>query len=104
MNIEKGYLHISIGGENKMLTAMYTLNFGHGVHESSYHVTNLSTDAETAVKKAMALCQESDIPLNNTSYVSDSSLNDIDRRNQEQIDAVKPDKEENIARAIEISP
>jgi hypothetical protein len=96
MNIEKGY-YISSGE----LTAMYTLNFGHGVHESGDYIVNLSTDAETAVKKAMDYVNaQGDIYPLDTSY-ADVSLNDIVRRNQEQIEADNlRRKEENIANWI----
>ena len=96
MNIEKGY-YISSGE----LTAMYTLNFGHGVHESGDYIVNLSTDAETAVKKAMDYVNaQNDIYPLDTSY-ADVSLNDIIRRNQEQIEADNlRRKEENIANWI----
>jgi hypothetical protein len=96
MNIEKGY-YISSGE----LTAMYTLNFGHGFHESGDYIVNLSTDAETAVKKAMDYVNaQGDIYPLDTSY-ADVSLNDIVRRNQEQIEADNlRRKEENIANWI----
>jgi 5-methylthioribose kinase len=91
MNIEKGY-YISSGE----LTAMYTLNFGHGVHESGDYIVNLSTDAETAVKKAMDYVNaQGDIYPLDTSY-ADVSLNDIIRRNQEQIEARQPQTQSKI--------
>jgi hypothetical protein len=95
-NIEKGY-YISSGE----LTAMYTLNFGHGVHESGDYIVNLSTDAETAVKKAMDYVNtQGDIYPLDTSY-ADVSLNDIIRRNQEQIEIDNlRRKQDNIANWI----
>jgi len=96
MRIESGY-YISSGE----LTAMYTLNFGYGAHESGDYIVNLSTDAETAVKKAMDYVNaQGDIYPLDTSY-ADVSLNDIVRRNQEQIEADNlRRKEENIANWI----
>ena len=96
MRIESGY-YISSGE----LTAMYTLNFGYGAHESGDYIVNLSTDAETAVKKAMDYVNtQGDIYPLDTSY-ADVSLNDIIRRNQEQIEADNlRRKEENIANWI----
>ena len=93
---ESGY-YISSGE----LTAMYTLNFGYGAHESGDYIVNLSTDAETAVKKAMDYVNaQGDIYPLDTSY-ADVSLNDIVRRNQEQIEADNlRRKEENIANWI----
>jgi hypothetical protein len=41
--------------------------------------------------------------LNNTSWVSNSSLDTIDRKSKEELDALKADKERRIARAKEIS-
>jgi hypothetical protein len=81
MNIEKGYLAISIGEENKMFTlrshSTHIDGWGNAV-ESSYHVTNLSTDPEQARNKARAIAKEREMPLNNTSWVSNSSLDTID--------------------------
>jgi hypothetical protein len=42
------------------------------------------------------------MPLNNTSWVSNSSLDTIDRKSKEELDAIKADKERRIARAKEI--
>ena len=106
MNIEKGYLAISIGEENKMFTlrshSTHIDGWGNAV-ESSYHVTNLSTDPEQARNKARAIAKEREMPLNNTSWVSNSSLDTIDRKSKEELDALKADKERKIARAKEIS-
>jgi hypothetical protein len=106
MNIEKGYLAISIGEENKMFTlrshSTHIDGWGNAV-ESSYHVTNLSTDPEQARNKARAIAKEREMPLNNTSWVSNSSLDAIDRKSKEELDALKADKEKRIARAKEIS-
>jgi hypothetical protein len=106
MNIEKGYLAISIGEENKMFTlrshSTHIDGWGNAV-ESSYHVTNLSTDPEQARNKARAIAKEREMPLNNTSWVSNSSLDTIDRKSKEELDALKADKERRIARAKEIS-
>jgi hypothetical protein len=104
--IEKGYLAISIGEENKMFTlrshSTHIDGWGNAV-ESSYHVTNLSTDPEQARNKARAIAKEREMPLNNTSWVSNSSLDTIDRKSKEELDALKADKEKRIARAKEIS-
>jgi hypothetical protein len=90
MNIEKGYLAISIGEENKMFTlrshSTHIDGWGNAV-ESSYHVTNLSTDPEQARNKARAIAKEREMPLNNTSWVSNSSLDTIDRKSKEELDA-----------------
>jgi hypothetical protein len=106
MNIEKGYLAISIGEENKMFTlrshSTHIDGWGNAV-ESSYHVTNLSTDPEQARNKARAIAKKREMPLNNTSWVSNSSLDTIDRKSKEELDAIKADKERRIARAKEIS-
>ena len=106
MNIEKGYLAISIGEENKMFTlrshSTHIDGWGNAV-ESSYHVTNLSTDPEQARNKARAIAKKREMPLNNTSWVSNSSLDTIDRKSKEELDALKADKERRIARAKEIS-
>lgn len=106
MNIEKGYLAISIGEENKMFTlrshSTHIDGWGNAV-ESSYHVTNLSTDPEQARNKARAIAKEREMPLNNTSWVSNSSLDTIDRKSKEELDALKADKERRIARAKKIS-
>lgn len=86
------------------LTAMYTLCFGYGHDSKGDYIVNLSIDAETAIKKAMDYVNaESDIYPLDTSY-ADISLNDIIRRDQEQIEAEKlRKKEENLAKWTERS-
>ena len=85
-------------------TAMYTLNFSNGQDESSNYIVNLSTDAETAVKKAMDYVNaQGDIYPLDTSY-ADVNLNEIIRRNQEQIELDNQRKwEENLAKWTEKS-
>jgi hypothetical protein len=106
MNIEKGYLAISIGEENKMFTlrshSTHIDGWGNAV-ESSYHVTNLSTDPEQARNKARAIAKKREMPLNNTSWVSNSSLDTIDRKSKEELDAIKADKERRIARSCGVT-
>ena len=80
------------------LTAMYTLCVGYGVDTKGEYIVNLSTDPKTAVEKAMDYVNKSGdtYPLD-TSY-ADESLNDIIRRNQDQIEADNlRRKEENLA-------
>jgi len=86
------------------LTAMYTLCFGYGHDSKGDYIVNLSIDAETAIKKAIDYVNaESDIYPLDTSY-ADISLNDIIRRDQEQIEAEKlRKKEENLAKWTERS-
>lgn len=99
MKTEKKY-YISSGE----LTAMYTLCFGYGHDSKGDYIVNLSIDAETAIKKAIDYVNaESDIYPLDTSY-ADISLNDIIRRDQEQIEAEKlRKKEENLAKWTERS-
>ena len=99
MKTEKKY-YISSGD----LTAMYTLCFGYGHDSKGDYIVNLSIDAETAIKKAIDYVNaESDIYPLDTSY-ADISLNDIIRRDQEQIEAEKlRKKEENLAKWTERS-
>lgn len=99
MKTEKKY-YISSGD----LTAMYTLCFGYGHDSKGDYIVNLSIDAETAIKKAMDYVNaEGDIYPLDTSY-ADISLNDIIRRDQEQIEAEKlRKKEENLAKWTERS-
>jgi len=99
MKTEKKY-YISSGD----LTAMYTLCFGYGHDSKGNYIVNLSIDAETAIKKAIDYVNaESDIYPLDTSY-ADISLNDIIRRDQEQIEAEKlRKKEENLAKWTERS-
>lgn len=99
MKTEKKY-YISSGD----LTAMYTLCFGYGHDSKGDYIVNLSIDAETAIKKAMDYVNaEGDIYPLDTSY-ADISLNDIIRRDQEQIEAEKlRKKEENLTKWTERS-
>lgn len=99
MKTEKKY-YISSGD----LTAMYTLCFGYGHDSKGDYIVNLSIDAETAIKKAIDYVNaESDIYPLDTSY-ADISLNDIIKRDQEQIEAEKlRKKEENLAKWTERS-
>jgi hypothetical protein len=83
------------------LTAMYTLCVGYGVDTKGEYIVNLSIDPKTAVEKAMDYVNKSGdtYPLD-TSY-ADESLNDIIRRNQDQIEADNlRRKEENLANWI----
>jgi len=83
------------------LTAMYTLCVGYGVDTKGEYIVNLSTDPKTAVEKAMDYVNKSGdtYPLD-TSY-ADESLNDIIRRNQDQIETDNlRRKEKNLANWI----
>ena len=83
------------------LTAMYTLCLGYGHDPKGDHIVNLSTDSQKAVRKAMEYVEKAnDIYPLETSY-ADVSLNEIVRREQEQIEADNlKRKEENIANWI----
>jgi len=83
------------------LTAMYTLCVGYGVDTKGEYIVNLSTDPKTAVEKAMDYVNKSgDTDPLDTSY-ADESLNDIIRRNQDQIEADNlRRKEKNLANWI----
>ena len=80
------------------LTAMYTLCFGYGVDTKGEYIVNLSTDPKKAVSKAMKYVEKAnDIYPLDISY-ADESLNDIIRRNQDQVEADNlRRKEENLA-------
>ena len=83
------------------LTAMYTLCLGYGHDSKGDYIVNLSTDPKKAVSKAMKYVKKAnDIYPLNISY-ADESLNDIIRRNQDQVEADNlRRKEENLANWI----
>ncbi len=83
------------------LTAMYTLCLGYGHDPKGDYIVNLSTEPQKAVRKAMEYVEKTnDIYPLETSY-ADVSLNEIVRREQEQIEADNlKRKEENIANWI----
>ena len=99
-------LTIALGEGSKMFTlrAFYKYADGWGnIHESSYHIQNLSIDPAQAQEKARAYAEKRDMPLMDTSWVFDVNTFDIERKSKEELARLKAEKEKRIARAKEIS-
>ena len=99
-------LTIALGEGSKMFTlrAFYKYADGWGnIHESSYHIQNLSIDPTQAQEKARAYADKRDMPLMDTSWVFDVNTFDIERKSKEELARLKAEKEKRIARAKEIS-
>jgi len=99
-------LRIALGEGSKMFTlrAFYKYADGWGnIHESSYHIQNLSIDPTQAQEKARAYADKRDMPLMDTSWVFDVNTFDIERKSKEELARLKAEKEKRIARAKEIS-
>jgi len=99
-------LTIALGEGSKMFTlrAFYKYADGWGnIHESSYHIQNLSIDPTQAQQKARAYADKRDMPLMDTSWVFDVNTFDIERKSKEELARLKAEKEKRIARAKEIS-
>ena len=78
-------LRIALGEGSKMFTlrAFYKYADGWGnIHESSYHIQNLSIDPAKAQEKARAYADKRDMPLMDTSWVFDVNTFDIERKKQ----------------------
>jgi len=99
-------LTIALGEGSKMFTlrAFYKYADGWGnIHESSYHIQNLSIDPTQAQEKARAYADKRNMPLMDTSWVFDVNTFDIERKSKEELARLKAEKEKRIARAKEIS-
>jgi len=99
-------LRIAMGEGTKMFTlrAFYKYMDGWGnMHESSYHIQNLSIDPTKAQKKARAYANKTNMPLVDTSWVFDANTLDIERKSKEELALLKAEKEKRIAKAKEIS-
>ena len=99
-------LRMALGEGSKMFTlrAFYKYADGWGnIHESSYHIQNLSIDPAKAQKKARAYAKKRNIPLMDTSWVFDVNTFDIERKSKEELAILKAEKEKRIAKAKEIS-
>jgi len=99
-------LRMALGEGSKMFTlrAFYKYADGWGnIHESSYHIQNLSIDPAQAQEKARAYADKRDMPLMDTSWVFDVNTFDIERKSKEELARLKAEKEKRIARAKEIS-
>ena len=104
--MENKKLTIALGEGSKMFTlrANYKYVDGWGnIHESSYHIQNLSIDPTQAQEKARAYADKTDMPLIDTSWVFDVNTFDIERKSKEELARLKAEKEKRIARAKEIS-
>jgi len=104
--MENKKLRIALGEGSKMFTlrAFYKYADGWGnIHESSYHIQNLSIDPTQAQEKARAYADKRDMPLMDTSWVFDVNTFDIERKSKEELARLKAEKEKRIARAKEIS-
>lgn len=104
--MENKKLRIALGEGSKMFTlrAFYKYADGWGnIHESSYHIQNLSIDPAKAQEKARAYADKRDMPLMDTSWVFDVNTFDIERKSKEELARLKAEKEKRIARAKEIS-
>lgn len=103
--MENKKLRIALGEGSKMFTlrAFYKYADGWGnIHESSYHIQNLSIDPAQAQEKARAYADKRDMPLMDTSWVFDVNTFDIERKSKEELALLKAEKEKRIARAKEI--
>jgi len=99
-------LRMALGEGSKMFTlrAFYKYADGWGnIHESSYHIQNLSIDPAQAQEKARAYADKRDMPLMDTSWVFDVNTFDIERKSKEELALLKAEKEKRIAKAKEIS-
>jgi len=99
-------LTIALGEGSKMFTlrAFYKYADGWGnIHESSYHIQNLSIDPTQAQEKARAYADKRNMPLMDISWVFDVNTFDIERKSKEELARLKAEKEKRIARAKEIS-
>ena len=105
MSKSREQLRIAMGEGTKMFTlrAFYKYMDGWGnMHESSYHIQNLSIDPTKAQKKARAYANKTNMPLIDTSWVFDANTFDIQRKSKEELALLKAEKEKRIARAKEI--
>ena len=99
-------LTIALGEGSKMFTlrAFYKYADGWGnIHESSYHIQNLSIDPTQAQEKARAYADKRNMPLMDISWIFDVNTFDIERKSKEELARLKAEKEKRIARAKEIS-
>ena len=106
MSKSREQLRIAMGEGTKMFTlrAFYKYMDGWGnMHESSYHIQNLSIDPTKAQKKARAYANKTNMPLVDTSWVFDANIFDIERKSKEELALLKAEKEKRIAKAKEIS-
>ena len=106
MSKSREQLRIAMGEGTKMFTlrAFYKYMDGWGnMHESSYHIQNLSIDPTKAQKKARAYANKTNMPLVDTSWVFDANTFDIERKSKEELALLKAEKEKRIAKAKEIS-
>ena len=106
MSKSREQLRIAMGEGTKMFTlrAFYKYMDGWGnMHESSYHIQNLSIDPAKAQKKARAYANKTNMPLVDTSWVFDANIFDIERKSKEELALLKAEKEKRIAKAKEIS-
>ncbi len=106
MSKSREQLRIAMGEGTKMFTlrAFYKYMDGWGnMHESSYHIQNLSIDPAKAQKKARAYANKTNMPLIDTSWVFDANTFDIERKSKEELALLKAEKQQRIAKAKEIS-
>lgn len=103
--MENKKLRIALGEGSKMFTlrAFYKYADGWGnIHESSYHIQNLSIDPAKAQEKARAYAKKKDMPLMDTSWVFDANTFDIDRKSKEELLILRAERYQRIARAEKI--